>query len=136
MIDAAKQNDEILRDSEPNLAVNPNNPLQMAASAFTPDPLGGPNAPIYISIDGGRSWKLCAKLPFNYPITGTGDITLRFGTTSDMLYVAALKKTDTGLPPPAWVNASESLTNSMRWPMEFCPSNTVDQPPCRRSACR
>ena len=30
------------QDSEPNLAVNPANPLQASATAFTPDPLSGP----------------------------------------------------------------------------------------------
>ena len=28
------------QDSEPNLAVNPENPLQIVASAFTPNPAG------------------------------------------------------------------------------------------------
>jgi len=37
---------ETNQDSEPNLAVNPANVLQMAASAFTPNPAGAGNAPI------------------------------------------------------------------------------------------
>lgn len=32
---------ETNQDSEPNIAVNPANPLQIAASAFTPSPMGG-----------------------------------------------------------------------------------------------
>ena len=34
------------QDSEPSIAVNPANPLHIAASAFTPDPSEGPRAPI------------------------------------------------------------------------------------------
>jgi hypothetical protein len=33
------------QDSEPSLAVNPRNPLQIAASAFTPDPNESDQAP-------------------------------------------------------------------------------------------
>src|SRR4051794_39274850 len=51
------------QDSEVNLAVNPQNTSQIAASAFTPDPAGGPNAPIYISADGGKTWTLNSILP-------------------------------------------------------------------------
>src|SRR6267143_5368518 len=36
------------QDSEPTIAVNPANPLQIAASAFTPDPLKGSFAPIIV----------------------------------------------------------------------------------------
>ena len=51
---------ETNQDSEPNLAVNPNNPLQMAGSAFTPNPSGGSLAPIFVSTDGGNTWSLNA----------------------------------------------------------------------------
>ena len=64
------------QDSEANLAVNPQDTSQIAASAFTPDPAGGPNAPIYISGDGGKTWTLNSILPSQ--IT-TADITLKFG---------------------------------------------------------
>src|SRR5262245_2346359 len=47
---------ETNQDSEPNLAVNPANPLQIAASAFTPNPAGTGNAPIFVSTDGGHTW--------------------------------------------------------------------------------
>ena len=39
---------ETNQDSEPTIAVNPANPLQIAASAFTPDPLKGSFAPIIV----------------------------------------------------------------------------------------
>ena len=41
------------QDSEPSLAVNPANPLQMVATAFTPALSG--NAPIFVSVDGGNT---------------------------------------------------------------------------------
>ncbi|MBZ5701093.1 MAG: hypothetical protein LAN84_04540 [Acidobacteriia bacterium] len=85
------RSDESRTDSEPNLAVNPLNVLQMAASAFTPDPAGGANAPIYISTDGGATWALNSIVPGNNAVSGTGDITLRFGSTSGVLYAAILR---------------------------------------------
>lgn len=49
---------ETHQDSEPTIAVNPANPLQIAASAFTADPLKGSFAPIYVSNDGGNASSL------------------------------------------------------------------------------
>ena len=46
---------ESSQDSEPNLAVNPANPKQIVATAFTPAPLGGANAPLYVSADSGNN---------------------------------------------------------------------------------
>src|SRR4029079_8603193 len=52
--------------SDAHLAVNPFNPHQMAATAFTPDRrTGGSNAPIYLSANGGRAWEVKDKLAFN-----------------------------------------------------------------------
>jgi hypothetical protein len=78
------------QDSEPNLAVNPANTKQIAATAFTPDPMGGPFAPIYKSVDGGTSWELNSILP-GAGRFGTGDITLRFGGASNVLYGGILR---------------------------------------------
>ena len=50
-------------DSEPNITVNPANPRHMAASAFTPDPMGSGSGPIYVSTDGGQTWALNVVLP-------------------------------------------------------------------------
>src|SRR5437899_2632030 len=42
------------QDSEPMLAVNPLNPDQIVATAFTPDPMGSGFGPYFVSSDGGR----------------------------------------------------------------------------------
>jgi hypothetical protein len=84
---------ETNRDAEPNLAVNPANPNQIVASAFTPDPMGSSSLPLFISTNGGAAWTLTAPL-----ITGTTgacftaicDITVRFGGSSNLLYVSDL----------------------------------------------
>jgi hypothetical protein len=76
------------RDSEPNIAVNPSNPLQIAVSAFTLDPLSSGNAPIFVSTDGGNTWTLNVVLPGG---NKTGDTTLRFGSTSNVLYAGILR---------------------------------------------
>ncbi|HSS51899.1 MAG TPA: hypothetical protein VLX28_23395, partial [Thermoanaerobaculia bacterium] len=82
---------ETQQDSEPNLAVNPANPQQVVGTAFTPDPLSGPNAPIYLSVNGGDIWVLNSILPGNSTVSGTGDVTLRFGGTSNDLYIGDLR---------------------------------------------
>src|SRR5258705_8037735 len=79
---------EINQDSEPAITINPSNPLQIAASAFTWDNLtAGPNvgalAPIWASTDGGQNWTLVRNVPSQtaaqFP---TLDITLHFATTA------------------------------------------------------
>lgn len=82
---------ETNQDSEPNLAVNPNNFNQMAATAFTPNPSGGSLAPIFVSSDGGQSWSLNAIVPGASSSLPTGDITLKFGGTSNVLYGGILR---------------------------------------------
>jgi hypothetical protein len=76
---------ETNQDSEPNLTVNPLNPLQIAGTAFTPDPGGSGNTPIYISADGGQTWAMNVDDP-----DANNDITLRFGRDSNVLYVGTL----------------------------------------------
>src|SRR5215472_5283882 len=82
---------ETNQDSEPNLSVNPANSLQIAATAFTPDPGGSSNAPIFVSTDGGNTWQLNANVPHGNSGSGTGDITIRFATTGNALYAGDLR---------------------------------------------
>src|SRR6266404_4650489 len=80
------------QDSEPSIAVNPANPLHIAASAFTPDPSEGPRAPIYVSTDGGNTWTL-NSIVLSTVADGsvTGDITVAFGTSSNFLYAGIIR---------------------------------------------
>ena len=78
---------EAHQDSEPNLAVNPTNPLEMAATAFTPSPnVRCKNSPIFYSNDGGSTWSL-KDIIAGTPVR---DQTLRFATTSGNLYAGVL----------------------------------------------
>jgi hypothetical protein len=80
---------ESRQDSEPNIAVNPADTSHIVATAFTPDPMGGPNAPIYVSSDGGSTWALRSVVPGN-GVFGTGDITTAFAASGNMLYAGIL----------------------------------------------
>ncbi len=83
---------ETNQDSEPTLAVNPANPLQIAASAFTPDPGGGDVAPIYVSTDGGNTWVLNSIVPSDSASGSmTADITVAFGSSSNVLYAGIIR---------------------------------------------
>lgn len=83
---------ETNQDSEPTLAVNPANPLQIAASAFTPDPGGGDFAPIYVSTDGGNTWVLNSIVPSDSASGSmTADITVAFGGSSNVLYAGIIR---------------------------------------------
>src|SRR5215471_21719732 len=67
------------QDSEPHLSVNPANPLQIGASAFSPNPGGGALGPIYKSFDGGNTWRVDPIVPSSAGNrTGTFDITTSF----------------------------------------------------------
>ena len=79
---------ETNQDSEPTLAVNPVNPQQIVGTAFTPDPLGGETAPVFISLDGGNTWSLNSIVPSQ---TQTGDICVGFGRTDGKLYAGILR---------------------------------------------
>ena len=74
-------------NSEPDLAVNPVNPSQMAASAYLPDPIGGNISSILVSTNGGTTWTCRSTVPIEKM---SQDATLQFGGSLNILYVAAL----------------------------------------------
>jgi len=84
---------ETNQDSEPNIAVNPQNPDQIVATAFTPDPAGGNLAPLFVSVDGGRTWTLNSIVPSSMPNREaiTGDISVAFSPASNAFYAGILR---------------------------------------------
>jgi ASPM-SPD-2-Hydin domain-containing protein len=95
---------ETNQDSEPNLAVNPVNPLEMAGTAFTPSPSVGSNSPIFYSNDGGNTWSLIDIIAG----TPVRDQTLRFASTSGTLYAGVLWGTGNNI---AFINFDILRTN-------------------------
>ncbi len=92
---ATANSGETQRDSEPNIAVDPKNPLLIAASAFTPDPNGTLNGVLYFSIDGGQSWNLTpAFVPAGQSMMGCiasfCDVSVRYAASSSLLYMGDL----------------------------------------------
>ena len=82
---------ETNQDSEPNLAVNPTDTQQIVATAFTPNPSGGPLSPIFISSNGGQTWALNPIVPGAVAGVPTADITTKFGGWSNVLYGGILR---------------------------------------------
>ena len=78
------------QDSEPNIAVNPEQPNQIVATAFTLDPMNGSHAPVYVSQDSGATWSLRSIVPGG---PGTADITVAFGSRGGALYAGILNFT-------------------------------------------
>lgn len=85
---------ESSQDSEPNIAVNPEDPSQIVGTAFTPDPLNGPRAPVFVSVDGGLTWALHSIVPGG---SITHDITVAFGSQGGALYAGILRASDSHL---------------------------------------
>lgn len=85
---------ESQQDSEPNIAVNPEDPKQIVATAFTRDPGGGQLAPVFVSRDGGETWELRLIVPGGL---STRDITVDFGTRGGALYAGILTFADAKL---------------------------------------
>src|SRR5437870_5064541 len=68
---------ETNQDSEPSITVK--SAAEIVGTAFTPDPMGGPLAPIYVSTDGGNTWRLNTIVPSTAGSSvGTSDISLAF----------------------------------------------------------
>src|SRR5438552_14806898 len=82
---------ETNQDSEPSISVNPANPVQIEGTAFTPDPMRGPRAPIFVSIDGGITWTLNSIVPSSAGTSPTHDISLGFASAGGNLYGGILR---------------------------------------------
>jgi hypothetical protein len=85
---------EVEQDSEPMLAVNPADPNEIVATAFTPNPGGGNLAPYFVSTDGGQTWALNPVVPGG---VATADITVAFSGTGRKLYAGILRRNNTHL---------------------------------------
>jgi hypothetical protein len=120
---------ETQQDSEPNLTVNPANPLQMVASAFTFDNSAGPNrAPVYVSQDGGNTWVLSPIIPSEGQ---TLDITMRFATSGNHLYAGIIPTDpDPNAPPRVNILRTTQLLGPSPMDLVFTHQNNqgVDQP--------
>lgn len=80
---------ETNQDSEPDIAVDPNDPDQIVATAFTPNPSGATaTAPIYISQDGGDTWVLNNIVPSANGMTADITVTL---SRNNVLYAGILR---------------------------------------------
>jgi hypothetical protein len=80
------------QDSEPHLSVNPTNPMQIGATAFTPNPGGGAFGPIYKSFDGGNTWRQDPIMPSSAGSqTGTFDQTTSFSGDGQDYYAGILR---------------------------------------------
>jgi hypothetical protein len=140
---------ETSQDSEPNITVNPERPTDIVATAFTPAPMGGAYAPIYLSTDGGNTWSLRTVVPGNGSF-GTGDITVGFSTSGGVLYAAILSGTtgrmqilrtsaytsanamtslvDRASEDQPWVVAGSVVVNGVSQDRVFVGSNDFNQP--------
>lgn len=79
---------ETNQDSEPHIAVNPNDPTEVIGTAFTPNPTGAAaTAPIYISQNTGNTWVLNNIVPSSNGMTG--DITVGL-SRNNILYSGIL----------------------------------------------
>ena len=84
------QSNETYRDAEPNIAVDPENPDHIVATAFTYNPTGATNlAPIYISTDRGLNWSINNKVPSTDG--RVYDISVAFSDKNHTLYTGILK---------------------------------------------
>ena len=125
---------ETNQDSEPNLAVNSASANQIAGSAFTPgaqpdcvspakNSCPANLAPIFVSTDGGNTWSLNCIVPSD-AVGMTGDITTRFGGTTNNFYAGILRR-------PGFLRLNILRTNNFVGPAAMTvlvDRNSVDQP--------
>src|SRR5436305_8426912 len=124
---------ETNQDSEPNLAVNPVNPLQIVGTAFTPNPTAGSFAPIFVSTDGGQTWVLNAIVPGASASGPTFDITMKFATASGVLYGGIIRADNTNMAivrSANFLGASPMTVLLTRAPV----GNSIDDQPWAQAA--
>jgi hypothetical protein len=85
-----------LADSEPSIAVNPANPQQIAVVSFSGNwGIGGVNAPVWISNNGGAAWQKLLIIPIPPGLNaGPTDQKVAFNAQGN-LFVAAMDSTFT-----------------------------------------
>jgi hypothetical protein len=118
---------ETENDSEPNIAVNPRKPKEIAVSAFTREPMRrADRAPIFVSTDGGNTWSLRSIVPSPEI---TCDVTLRFGSCSNVLYLSALRNELQGYKKQELMicHSAEYATTRLMGEI-FNHRNLIDQP--------
>lgn len=118
---------ESQQDSEPNIAVNPEDPRQIVATAFTPDPGSGDHAPVFVSSDGGRTWALRSIVPGG---PATSDISVSFASKGGALYAGILNFTTTNLnilrtPDPFTTKPMKTLVDRANEDQPWVTATTV-----------
>ncbi|MEU3778430.1 hypothetical protein AB0F11_35570 [Streptomyces sp. NPDC032472] len=117
------------QDAEPDLAVNPEDPRQIVASAFTLDPMRGPLAPVYVSTNGGDTWVLRNVVPGATSTQGTGDLSISFASKGGALYAGILNAKARRLEGVLRMQILRSPGVSSTAPMEVLVSRDApDQP--------
>jgi hypothetical protein len=119
---------ETNHDTEPNIAVNPVNVQQIAGTAFSPDPMGGSQGPVYRSTSEGNTWD-----EPDFLATQTADQTLRFAGNSNRLYVSYLDAFIAPNPVSLHIILKADLTanglgSEINTLLGSYPSNYFDQP--------
>jgi hypothetical protein len=119
---------ETNHDTEPNIAVNPANVQQIAGTAFSPDPMGGSQGPVYRSTNEGNTWD-----EPDFLATQTADQTLRFAGNSNRLYVSYLDAFIAPNPVSLHIILKADLTanglgSEINTLLGSYPSNYFDQP--------
>ena len=111
--------DEMNNDSEPNIAVNPNNPHEMVITAFTPPDNGQSKGPIFFSTDGGENWSLRFEAPYGKP----DDQTVSFAAGN--LYMATMY--DDGITKQLYLLRGADFSTGVPFPDVWAQSG-VDRP--------
>lgn len=94
---------EANHDTEPSLAVNPRNELQMAAAVMAHNQIDYTDyGPVYVSTDNGNSWrieKLLPTVPFSTFTYADATVSFSRRTANPVLYAAMLKSNGAAARP-------------------------------------